>query len=128
MKYIKAQKEDLMTFAARYSIEPWNIYNPNSGVTNNAAESLNAVIKRLLDWKEVPVDSLCLSLYYLQSFYFAEIQRGMIGVGEYKLRKEFQVLQQDPNEVKIPKYYSPDKIVETVKKQINDPFNYTQKD
>ena len=90
MKYIEAQKEDLMTFAARYNIEPWNIYNPNSGVTNNAAESLNAVIKRLLDWKELPIDSLCLSLYYLQSFYFAEvqfyfaeIQRGMIGVTEY---------------------------------------------
>ena len=66
-------------------------------------------------------------LYYLKSFYFAEIQRGMIGVGEYKLRKEFQVLQQDPNEVKIPKNYSPDEIVETVKKQINDPLTMYKK-
>ena len=49
------------TCAARFNVEPWNIYNPVSGVTNNAAESFNAVIKRLLEWKEVPVDCLCMS-------------------------------------------------------------------
>ena len=70
----------------------------------------------------VPIDNTVFKI-----FYFAEIQRGMIGVGEYKLRKEFQVLQQDPNEVKIPKYYSPDEIVETVKKQINDPLTMHKK-
>ena len=82
LEYFQVNKGDLMKFAARYNIEPWNTYNPNSGVTNNDAESLNAVIKRLLDWNELPVDSLCLSLYYLQTFYFAKIQRGMIGVGQ----------------------------------------------
>ena len=50
-----------MKFAARYNIELWNIYNPNSGVNNNVAESLNAVIKTLLDWKELPANSLCIS-------------------------------------------------------------------
>ena len=44
----------------------------------------------------------------------------MIGVGEYKLRKEFESLQQDPEDVKIPKFYSPDEIVETVKQQLNE--------
>ena len=47
---------------ARYNTEPWNIHNPNAWVTNNAAESLNAVIKRLLDWKGIPIDCICLSL------------------------------------------------------------------
>ena len=112
-----------MKCATRYNIEPWNIYNPNSGVTNNVAESLNAVIKRLLDWKELPVDCLYLSLYYLQTFYFAEIQRGMIVIGEYKLRKEFESLQQGSDEVRIPKSYSPEDIVETVKMKINDSIN-----
>ena len=65
LEYFQVNKGDLMKFAARYNIEPWNIYNPNSGVTNNVAGSLNAVIKRLLDWNELPVDSLCPSLYYL---------------------------------------------------------------
>ena len=62
----------------------------------------------------MPVDCLCLSLYYLQYFYFTETQRGLIGVGEYRLRKEFQSLQQDPCELKIPKSYASEEIVEAV--------------
>ena len=45
LTYFQTQKNDLITFAARFNIEPLNIYNPNSGVTNNVAESLNDVIK-----------------------------------------------------------------------------------
>ena len=37
----------------------------------------------------------------------------MIGVGEYKWRKELQSLIQDPDDVPIPKCYAPDEIVET---------------
>ena len=126
LEYFQVNKGDLMKFAARYNIEPWNIYNPNSGVTNNVAESLNTVIKRFLDWNQLPVDSLCLSLYYLQTLYFAEIQRGMIGVGQYKLRKEFQALQQAPEDLRIPKSYAPEEIVDTVKMQLQDPLKVNQ--
>ena len=45
LDYFEPQKGDLMRCATRYNIEPWKMYNPNCGVTNNAAESLNAVIK-----------------------------------------------------------------------------------
>ena len=79
-----------------------------------------------MDWKELPVDSLCLSLYYLQTFYFAEIQRGMIGVGQYKLRKEFQALQQDPEDLRIPKSCAPEEIVDTVKIQLHAPLKVNQ--
>ena len=113
-----APKGHNLALATRYNIEPWNIYNPYSGLTNNVAESLNAVVKWLLDWKELPLDCLCLSMYYLQSFYFTEIQRGLIGVGEYRLRKEFWSLQQDPCELKIPKSYAQEEIVEAVKMKI----------
>ena len=112
-----------MRYATRYNIEPCSLYSPSSGVTNYVAESLNAVIKRLLDWKEVPIDCLCLSLDYLQTFYFAEIQQGMIGVGEYKLRKEFQTLMQDPEDVRIPKCYNPDEIFKTVKMKLSESIN-----
>ena len=47
----------------------------------------------------------------------------MIGIGEYKLRKEFESLQQGSDEVRIPKSYSPEEIVETVKMKINDSIN-----
>ena len=109
-----------MQFAARYNIKPWTIYNPNSGGTNNVAECLNVVIKRLLEWTELLVHCVCLSLHYLQSFYFAEIQKGMIGVGEYKLKNEFKASQQTPNEVKILKAYAPEEIVDAAKSKIND--------
>ena len=44
LEYFEAQKDELMKCPPRYNIEPWNMYNPNSGVTNNVAESLNAVL------------------------------------------------------------------------------------
>ena len=44
----------------------------------------------------------------------------MISVGEYKLRKEFYSLLQDLYDAQIPKCYSPDEIVETVKVKINE--------
>ena len=47
----------------------------------------------------------------------------MIGIGEYKLRKEFESLQQGSDEVRIPKSYSPQEITETVKMKINDSIN-----
>ena len=43
------------------------------------AESFNATLKRLQGWKEVPVDSIVLTLYNLQCYHFNEIQRGFSG-------------------------------------------------
>ena len=38
LEYFQAQKDDLMMYATRCNMEPWNIYTPNCGVTNNVAE------------------------------------------------------------------------------------------
>ena len=54
----------------------------------------------------------------MQSFYFAEIQRGMIDVGDFKPHKCFQSLLQDPDDVKIPECYDPQEIVDIVKGSI----------
>ena len=43
----------------------------------------------------------------------------MIGVGEYKLRKEFQVLKQNCDDERIPKSYASDEIVNKVKMNLN---------
>jgi hypothetical protein len=32
------------------------MFDPYSGITNNLSESMNAVLKREQDWKELPVD------------------------------------------------------------------------
>ena len=53
-----------------------------SGVTNNPMESLNAVFKRWLAWKELSLDSLAQMFYLVNGFYVNEIKRGFCGVGK----------------------------------------------
>jgi hypothetical protein len=36
--------------------------------TNNLSESMNAVLKRENEWKELPVDLLALGFYFLQHY------------------------------------------------------------
>ena len=55
------------------------MYSPFTGVTNNQSDSFNATLKRLQKRKEVPVDTILLSLYHIQAFYYNEIQRGLAG-------------------------------------------------
>ena len=54
----KSIKPTILTCSGRWLIEPFGIYNPYSGVTNNCIESINAVLKRVLKWKEVDADTL----------------------------------------------------------------------
>lgn len=56
-----------------------NLYHPFSGITNNQSESFNATLKRMQRWREVPIDTIILSLYHLQAFYYNEIMRGLAG-------------------------------------------------
>ena len=41
-------------------------FNPFSGITNNASESMNNVLKLHVNGEELPVDALVLSLQLLQ--------------------------------------------------------------
>jgi hypothetical protein len=49
-----------------HQIEYKIVFDPYSGITNNLSESMNAVLKRENDWKELPVDLLALGFYYIQ--------------------------------------------------------------
>jgi hypothetical protein len=51
-------------------------FDLGSAPANNLSESMNAVLKREQDWKELPVDLLTLGLYYLQNLENYEILRG----------------------------------------------------
>ncbi len=98
---------------ARWAIEPYRIYNPFSGITNNQSESLNFVIKQLQEWKESPLDCMALSLYHLQNYYLMEIHRGQHELGSYHIHSQYSNLTVLP----IPDFivYSPENIVERVK-------------
>jgi len=70
-------------------LEPLVKYSAFSGVTLNQSESFNAVLKDFEKWKEVPIDSAALSFYYLQVYYYNEIQRGFCEIVTYTLLPEF---------------------------------------
>lgn len=64
----------------RWVLQPLNLYNPYSGVTNNQSESFNKVIKEFQSWKEAPLDSFILAMYQVQVYYSNEIKRGLAGM------------------------------------------------
>ena len=72
------------------------ILNAENGVTNNAAESVNAVLHRLNRWKQVPLDIVCSSLYHLSSYYHHEIERGLHQCGSWQLKDAYAYYQRDP--------------------------------
>ena len=73
----------MTTSFGRWVLEPLKVYHPHSGVTTNQSESFNSTLKRLQRWREVPVDTIVLTLYHLQAFFNNEIQGGLAGEKVY---------------------------------------------
>ena len=73
----------------RWVLEEQGVYSSFSGVSNNQSESFNVVMKHLQEWKEVPVDSLVLTFYFLQCYFMNEISRGVCNQGNYHLHPSF---------------------------------------
>jgi hypothetical protein len=112
-------KDDIVKYSAKWVLQDCGTYDPYSGVTNNASESLNTVLKRLLEWKEVPLDKIVLSLYLLQNFYSLEIQRGLASIGNYNLKKKFSNAEISSDEIIKPTFVChPDEIVKNVKANV----------
>ena len=102
-----------ITSISRWAIEPYGVYDPYSGVTNNQAESLNYVLKQLQEWHEAPVDCMILALHHLQSYYLVEIARGQHNMGDYHLHAQFSPLAET---TPFPtSTYSPHEIVSRIK-------------
>lgn len=59
--------------ASIWTLKNAGVPKPENGITNNPSESMNAVLHRLQQWKNVPLDVIAISLYHLSSFYFREI-------------------------------------------------------
>ena len=99
------------------------VYNSYSGVTTNQAEGFNTMLKQYQHWKEAPVDAIILGLYYLQVFYYNEMQRGLSGLGTFCLRSKFTSLLRPADEVVSLKSYSPEEIVQRIRNQISNEFS-----
>ena len=99
---------------AQWAIEPYGVYHPYSGITNNQSESLNHVLKQLQEWRESPLDCMILALNHLQSYYKVEIVRGQHGLGKYHLHPQYRKLV-NTQPLPVENEYSPEQIVERIK-------------
>jgi hypothetical protein len=81
---------------------------------------MNAVIKRLNKFKELPVDCFVQSMFYLQNYYITEFQRGLAGIGNVQLKMEFLHARIPKDEICIPKHViKPEDIVKHVMAEID---------
>lgn len=113
VEYFDHQIDPEVTSAAgRWILEPLGIYNGYSGVTTNQSEGFNTLLKNLTERKESCIDSLVLSLYYLQCYYNNEIQRGLAGLGKYQLLSTFQSLEIELCDMDLQYCYAPEEITE----------------
>ncbi|CAH1789725.1 unnamed protein product, partial [Owenia fusiformis] len=117
IEYFRAHiRSDILNHSVRWVLEGHNMYNPFSGVTNNSAESHNAVLKRLQECKQAPIDQMVLALYFLQNSYQAECLRGRAGIGNYLLLPEFSNCSIQIDELVMPNHiYKSEDIIEMVK-------------
>ena len=93
------------------------MYNPYSGVTSNQSESFNALLKRLQSCREVPLDTIVLSLYYLQAYYSNEVQRGFAGLGTFLLSVELEDTRRPADEIFSIPTYQPEEIMSRIQQR-----------
>ena len=95
-----------------WTLKEMGISDPENGLTNNPSESMNAVLHNLQQWKQVPLDVICVSLFHLSSYYQREIIRGQHLYGSWILKEEFSHLQHDSSLIPfLPKAIDPKEIV-----------------
>ena len=100
------------------------ISHPENGVTNNCSESMNAVLHRLQNWKQVPLDVVCYSLFQLSCFYQREIERAFHQCGSWEVHDQFSFLCRDPSMMpNLPKVIDPKEIVARAKGDIVSQLN-----
>lgn len=61
----------------------------------NASESYNAVLKRLQEWKERPVDVLARAFSLLSQYHDIEILRGRYGLGDLTLKSHLKQVRSE---------------------------------
>ena len=93
-------------------LEPLGMYNGYSGVTTNQSEGFNTLIKQLVMREEKTPDSLALALYYIQYYFKNEVQRGLAGLGQYVLLKQFQGMAIPMEAMELEHCFLPEEIAE----------------
>ena len=106
--------------ASIWVLKAAGVQNPDLGITNNPSESINAVLHALQNWKQVPLDMVCLSLYHLSNYYYREIQRAIHQLGNWNFKDEYFQPSLMPF---LPKVSDPKEIVDRVKSGLLPSFS-----
>lgn len=83
-------KDDMIHHACKFVTSVFPAFAGDITATNNISESFNRILKEEANWKEWPVDTMVLLLYYVQTFYSYEFQRGQQGLGNWHLKEKFK--------------------------------------
>ena len=91
-------------------------------LTTNQSESLNAVIKRITEFKEHSVDHLVFKLYELACSYNNKIILGRYQKGQYIIRENLRHLY-NPNEsgIELPRVVTYEQVMKNIEQQHSDP-------
>ena len=105
--------------AAIWTLKSAGVSDAEKGLTNNASKSINAVLRRLQQWKQVPADVIVTSLYHLCVFYHHEIERSVHQCGQWSVKDECNYLKREPSLIPYMDVApNPEDIVEVVHKGI----------
>lgn len=118
MLYYKRQIESQIHRIGRWVFEPTH---KNKKVDTNASESFNCVLKRLQEWREVPVDVIVHGCERLCRFYDMKIQRGRYDLGSYRLRPQLNNKYcRAEDKVVFSKVVAPEDIVTYLRKGLSE--------
>ena len=122
-------RDDIVKYSAKWTLKELNLFNPYSGITNNSSEGMNTVIKHLMKWKEVSLDTAVLCLSYLQNYYWNEILRGFCDLGNFSIRSDFSYLRINVEDAIFPRnIYRPDLIIDKCQERIKTLLRQSQVD
>ena len=104
-------KCDLLNHACRFVTMRFSAFE-HKVVTNNISESMNNIIKSVIEYKELPIDAMILALKQLHDWYAYEFERGKANFGEFRLKSTFSNLHKHRTEIDLPQITSKDKILQ----------------
>ena len=94
-KYFENNVEPKLEYFCTWSVDGECSYDEENCITTNQSEGFNFLLKDFQNWKEVPLDSLLMSLKFIQGFYREECRQGKMGLGNYTLKSKYRRFRTD---------------------------------
>ncbi|XP_075440434.1 uncharacterized protein LOC142485236 [Ascaphus truei] len=110
-------KHDIQCHLVSYITQKFPAFEGKSA-TNNISESMNKMIRNQTEWKELPLDAMVLSLYYMQTYFINEFERAKCGLGNYNPKTSYYVPQKGCK-IPVAPFYPLEDIIKRVKSNMD---------